>query len=321
MSLDLHLLGGCSSSGSTLLAHLLDGLHDVRTGPELGAFHHRTLYADEGFPRELYRAFAGVAPGQDVTVEDLTYALIPSVFLMAREWYGMEGLDAEYDAFAASSNAAELFTHLKQQVARRQKFAADFCWIDQTPKNCVGALEFLQRFPEGRFVHVVRDGRDVMASLLRRYASEFPGHRDDIYLTVSLAQWLWDTEQALRASAEPGYLEVRYEDLVTHPTREVNRVLAHLGRPEVDEATLLSTPSPSAADDAALMRGGDKPTWTAHPTGPVSDRAVGRWRRELTREVLEGALALEFVPPGEQRALNLRRQLERLGYPYQLQAA
>ena len=314
MTLDLHLIGGCSSSGTTLLAHVLDGLHDLRVGPEYGAFHHRRLYRDDGFQRELYRTFMGQPPGSDVTVGNLRYALVPAAFLMERGFYGVEGLDEEFDLLMASTHMPGLVAELKRRFAVAQGIGQPFVWIDQTPKNCIAALEFLRSFPEAKFIHVVRDGRDVMVSLLNRYRSEYPGHSDDTYLTIALIHWVYDVAQARRAAGEAGYLEVRYEEFVTEPLLHTNRILRHLGRPEIDRETLDGTRSPTESSIGTRMQGGDKPSWTARPSEPISTRAVGRWKRELPRSVLQAALDFRFTPPGEDRELGFRDTLALCNY-------
>lgn len=312
MTLDLHLLGGCGGSGTTLLAHVLDGLSGVRSGPELGAFHHRCLYAGGDFRRELYRCLTGRAETREVEVDGLRYGLVPGVFLMDRAFYGLEGADAEYELWLASEDLVSFLEALQARFAEAQGIERPFTWVDQTPKNAVCAAEFLRTVPGARFVHVLRDGRDIVCSLARRYAREAPGHRRDTYLTVGLVRWTWDVTRALRARDQPGYLEVRYEELVRDPWRVTNRVLAHLGRPPVERAELDQRRSPSAAAAGERMQGGAKPTWTRRPDQPISDAAVGRWRAELEERELEALLEFEFVPPGEERPLSFARLLAEL---------
>ena len=81
---------------------------------------------------------------------------------------------------------------------------------DKTPRY-VRKLELISRvFPEARFVHVIRDGRDVALSLLER---------DWGPKTIEQAASLW--RKRVRAGRRAGailgrrcYIEVRYEDLV-----------------------------------------------------------------------------------------------------------
>jgi hypothetical protein len=51
------------------------------------------------------------------------------------------------------------------------------CWIEMTPSTALNATSLLRLFPDMRIVHVVRDGRDVAASVARL--------------------WGWDPEAAL----------------------------------------------------------------------------------------------------------------------------
>jgi Sulfotransferase family len=99
-------------------------------------------------------------------------------------------------------------------------------------------LPFLERtFPGLRFIHVVRDGRDMAFSRNQRqptlYADAYLGHADVEPGSPPRSIALWsrinlDTarfgEQVLRER----YLRVRYEDLCAAPGDEVARVLEFL---------------------------------------------------------------------------------------------
>ncbi len=106
-------------------------------------------------------------------------------------------------------------------------------WGDKTPLY-MQYLPLLERtFPDARFVHLVRDGRDAAVSFLsvqRGIMTEGWGHPTD---AAGFAR-LWRTEvsaaRALgrRVGAER-YLEVRYEDLVGDPPTALQRVCAFAG--------------------------------------------------------------------------------------------
>jgi hypothetical protein len=101
-------------------------------------------------------------------------------------------------------------------------------WGDKTPLY-MQYLPLLERtFPEARFVHLVRDGRDAAVSFLsvpRGIMTEGWGHPNDV---AGFAR-LWRTEvsaaRALRrhVGAER-YLEVRYEALVREPAAALQQV-------------------------------------------------------------------------------------------------
>ncbi|MSO94488.1 MAG: sulfotransferase [Thermoleophilia bacterium] len=106
-------------------------------------------------------------------------------------------------------------------------------WGDKTPLY-MQYLPLLERtFPDARFVHLVRDGRDAAVSFLsvpRGIMTEGWGHPTD---AAGFAR-LWRTEvsaaRALGRRVGVGrYLEVMYDDLVGEPTEALRRVCAFSG--------------------------------------------------------------------------------------------
>jgi Sulfotransferase family len=87
--------------------------------------------------------------------------------------------------------------------------------VEKDPRYFRFVDTIVRTVPHAKFVHVLRDGRDVACSMTR--VSESWG-RDWAPSTVSQAALLWRSavEGCLDASQAPGgYLEVRYEDLLS----------------------------------------------------------------------------------------------------------
>lgn len=106
-------------------------------------------------------------------------------------------------------------------------------WGDKTPGYVVRIPLLASLFPDVRFVHVIRDGRDATISCLRNGV---------VAKTVARGADLWVQRVGKGRSAgrdlDPGrYLEVRYEDLVTDPTGGLTAVCEFLGL-EFDERML-----------------------------------------------------------------------------------
>jgi hypothetical protein len=101
--------------------------------------------------------------------------------------------------------------------------------LDHTPWYSV-LVPFLRAlFPRARFVHVIRDGRAVVASLAHSYR----GGRQWCGATTKQRAQLWTimVEASLRgrALARRGqYFEMRYEKLCQDPVKELSAVLAGL---------------------------------------------------------------------------------------------
>lgn len=88
-------------------------------------------------------------------------------------------------------------------------------YADKTPGYIACTAELARLFPEARFIHLVRDGRDVALSMLD---VDFGG------VNIPHAAWLWS--RRVRAAQRAGhllgpdrYLLVRYEDLLAEPAR------------------------------------------------------------------------------------------------------
>jgi hypothetical protein len=130
-------------------------------------------------------------------------------------------------------------------------------WVEMTPYNIRSAASLARLLPEARFVHVVRDGRDVGSSVVR-----LPWGPNDIF--TAIPWWAGELRAADRASREIGYDRVhvlRLDELVG-PRRDerYRELLAFCG----------------LADDPGMRRYFDERI--------TVDRAnVGRWRRELDR--------------------------------------
>lgn len=109
-------------------------------------------------------------------------------------------------------------------------------WGDKTP-SYVLEMDLLKRiFPAARFLHIVRDPRDVALSAHRAWRHSM--------LRVA-AKWARDMAAAQRSAAALGkdYMRVYYEDILADPGRELRRISVFAGRPFEAETTRLAVPA------------------------------------------------------------------------------
>jgi len=142
---------------------------------------------------------------------------------------------------------------------------------DQTPTYVLAIPLLEQLFPDAYYVHVVRDPRDVVASILPlRFGAHSAG--------VAAADWnecvagWWAAERRLPPER---LCEVRYEDLVAAPAETLRILAAFLGvaPPEVAEAPSIPLDVHGLAQRVAHH---------ARLAEPIDDRSVGRHRRDLS---------------------------------------
>jgi hypothetical protein len=145
-------------------------------------------------------------------------------------------------------------------------------------------LPTLERlFPDALWVHLVRDGRDAALSFLQ-LPKGFSGKTWALPRTAAQFAARWRTEilAARRLGRHVGgrYLELRYEDLVEAPERELRRVCDHAGL----------TWEPGMLDHTRVSEAAKMPEHKnlAQPPTP----GLRDWRSQMSRE---DALSFEQV--------------------------
>jgi len=156
-------------------------------------------------------------------------------------------------------------------------------WGDKTPLYMQQLPLLARLFPDAVWVHLVRDGRDAALSFLE-LPEGFAGKTWAQPRTVAQFAARWRTEilaaRRLGRNARSRYLELRYEDLVEEPERELRRVCEHASLPW--EPGMLDHTRVSDAANMPEHRNLAQP-----PTPGLRD-----WRSQMSRE---DALAFEQV--------------------------
>ena len=156
-------------------------------------------------------------------------------------------------------------------------------WGDKTPLY-MQHLPLLERlFPDALWVHLVRDGRDAALSFLE-LPEGFSGKTWALPRTAAqfAARWRTEIRAARRLGTHVGgrYLELRYEDLVVEPERELRRVCEHA----------------SLAWEPAMLEHANAPDVSAMPEhrnlAQPPTPGLRDWRSQMSRE---DALAFEEV--------------------------
>jgi len=167
-------------------------------------------------------------------------------------------------------------------------------WGDKTPIYA-DHMELVHRIlPEARFIHLIRDGRDVALSTVEQWGRwEW---RTDMY--AAIRTWSGRVRRAREAGRRLGqerYLEVRYESLVADPASTMRKLCAFLGEP--------FDPRMTAPSDAAAGWIEKDNRWHHRLHRPPSPSRSQRWRREMGEadqrlcEAVAGELLAELGYP------------------------
>jgi len=134
---------------------------------------------------------------------------------------------------------------------------------EKTPHHAWHTATLLDWYADAKVLHLVRDPRDVVASLLR-----MPWGRRSVLANARL--WVSLTQAAERCSTHPRWLRLRYEELIRDPEQTLIRACAFLDE-EYEQGML--EPDPSATTD--------KP-WFERAYQRVARDRVGLWEAELS---------------------------------------
>tara|TARA_B100001057_G_C22692281_1_gene888268 strand:+ start:135 stop:893 length:759 start_codon:yes stop_codon:yes gene_type:complete len=114
--------------------------------------------------------------------------------------------------------SAELYKDRKKTATR---------YAEKTPKNINNLRNSFKFFNSKlKFIHIVRDGRDVVTS-------KHPSLKDEYW--VSFERWVNDVSNGLEYSNNPNILIVKYEDLVNNFNETIKSIFDFLGLELVDE--------------------------------------------------------------------------------------
>lgn len=238
------LIGGCSRSGTTFLQGLLANHPKILTFPETGVF----LKALGMRGRVLPWAHLGLTLGKERT------ALKRLLNHLGRTLDEVPPIPSRRILLGpALHDVADFF----DAVARG---AGKEIWLEKTPRHVLHAARIRRMVPDSLFIHMIRDGRDVVASIVdraRRFPGKFPRQADPTY---GIRQWNQSLRATELAMIEPGHVVVLYDSLSEHP-EETLRALCDVIGIEFGERMLLSSPE---RDFVTPEEG-----WKASPSGPI----------------------------------------------------
>jgi hypothetical protein len=192
---------GCPRSGTTLLRNLL------RSHPRL------SFPPETHFIPQMYAAYGD--PANEREARRLT-----AVLLQLR-WVRRWKCDFDETALIACRSYAGIIDELFQTWLRKEGKQR---WGDKTPKNVLQMHTLAAIFPQARFIHVYRDGRDVARSLVSS------PHGPENWFTAA-SQWRSLVETGRQAGAklpEGMYTEVRYETLLNDLENTLQRLCEFL---------------------------------------------------------------------------------------------
>lgn len=149
-------------------------------------------------------------------------------------------------------------------------------WGDKTPYYILHMKAIIDMFPDAKFIHIIRDGRDSALSMFKRK------YDFNVYNTYHAAKyWQQYVEVGQKSGRELGseaYFEIRYEDILTDAVSSLKRLCGFLEE--------------EYSDALVNFRVSTEPGKTPLLQKPIQKDNIEKWRRLMTSRqvsVFEGA--------------------------------
>lgn len=276
------LLGGENRSGTTLLSVILDSHPQLDVGPELDFVEPRNLGTEVVEACDLLINGDMRVLGKGTDTSD-PYYYHAAHFVKQCHRYGIEPVALRAIVVGQIEGDGRDIVGLDDRCrlvdrvgSTKLEKSAKKVWGIKLQRK-IADIDLYSRFwPFAKFIHIIRDGRDLVASHLKT-VPEWG------FTSIDTAAFSWQqvVEAArLRAPAER-YKEVRYEDLITQPIETCKSMCTFLGV-QFDEVMLRHE---------TLSHSLHENTWS-HPSAattsrPISQSPIGRFRKDLTHREIE----------------------------------
>lgn len=238
-------IGGAGRSGTSLLRVILDSHPNIMCGPEFKVLGEVTNLAS----LMTSEALMPVMQAYQNTNDDVT-----------------GGIRTFIDGLFAKSLAAS---------GKRR-------WAEKTPHNVLMMPRLASVFPDAKFIHVIRDGRDVACSLIGMdWGDPRTGQRVAYVQNIANAAAYWNqvVRTGLRDAAHPRLagrvMAVKYEALVSQPESTLRGLMQFLDEPWDDgllahqEQKHVHIPNESS---------------THQVTQPIYQSSQGRWKSQMSEQ-------------------------------------
>jgi hypothetical protein len=259
-TVQLIVIVGAPRSGTSLLQNLITVAPNIASAPETHFFAHatRSLLYERGLP----------PIGKEYPRDTIDYDR--ATRLMARLTNAMNLDRPVRDWLPASpGNAPISLRTLAKDFFEHLANGAPY-FLEKSPPHAFFLPEILHLFPDAKIINIVRDPRDVIASINGMLQKQGKDPRSIFERTRT---WNASVSCAFRHSL----FTVKYEDLVLNPSAVMHRVLEHL-------RMTYDTKSPEKTENAATLTTRKRETWKANNFSAVSGAMIGKYRNTLSEK-------------------------------------
>ncbi len=239
-------IGGAGRSGTTLLRVILDSHPNIACGPELKI---SPVIAQLWY--DFRTMYLNIVNEYFITQEDINQIFAQMIFSLLEKYLSTTG---------------------KKRIA------------EKTPNNIRIFKHLHEMFPDSPLIHLIRDGRDVVASLLSMDWKTPMGEPIEYTKDVKKAARFWLSAVTAgrkfaeeNSSSDKVYLEIRYEDIVNKSEECLKKLFNFIDEPWDSSVLRYYKQERNLAGESSAKQVSQK----------LFTSAIGRWKKDLTKEQKE----------------------------------
>jgi len=235
---------GVGRSGTSLLQSILSSHSNIAMPPETG-FLRKGIFSFKRHENISYQKFTDLYPRLD--------RIPPAVF------------DHHPGSF---SNGFDFYRYTLRKIASQEE--AEIAG-DKDPKLIEYISGTAMLWSESKFIHLVRDPRDVLLS--KKKAAWSKGKPSWYHIFANYVQLKMGEWQGHKLTGKR-YVTVTYEDLLAHPEETITQICDFLGI-EFEESML------SFQKKAKELISDEETLWKKETMGPLLKNNTGKWKGKL----------------------------------------
>lgn len=273
------MVRGLSRSGGTLLVTVLDSHPELAMSYEL---YPDLLDLPDGSPQGLHSVVEAMANAGDTRWADVVDhpRFVTFVNRLPRGGMARPDVIETFRAHIADGRGVET---VEDRVVLMGRFAAWKSAKERKPTWGVKCLatydDYLSVYPGTRFLNVVRDGRDVLASTLLEMGR--PRSVEQVATGWSSTHLRF---RQLQERADVRAHEVVYEELVREPETTIRSMCEAIGL-AFDPSMLQHEQDDHSVYSASHLS-------MDRIRQPIDDSSIGRWRRDLSSDQVEEFMSI-----------------------------
>jgi hypothetical protein len=239
------IIGGCARSGTTLMMEMVNSHPNIYCAMESGLLYQKTITSSK--MRKLSKKFE-----------------IPFVEL----------IELRRESFSHFQFIERFFNLLRERDGKDR-------WGEKSPMNVLHIERIFHHFPNSKFIHVIRDGRDTACSLKifpkYRIVNGKRYERDTLNpLDQCIMRWVRDVSAGISWREDPRYLEVKYENLIVNTENTLREVFKLLNEPWEDQVLEYYKKRDSRRKSRIVQNPG--------VNTPIYTTSFNRWKKEFNED-------------------------------------